>query len=215
MLPARLVRDIPSLSDTELRIILVVIAHPDEPMSLATIQERTGRSRQVYDAVKVLERTGVLVRTIVEPSTWRWKTVYTDAPMPVPAPEPEAKPAKAKKAKPAVEKPPTIQQHPAVMVYTTVTNRRPSNVVAQQIADAVTDLGLWEQTVKSYILRGWNPLNVLGMLKMYRGEITPNTTRAGQGNGRGAPVITHSAPSKAKSDWERYLAENAEGGTDE
>jgi hypothetical protein len=217
MMPDAFYQDLPTLSDTEVRIILVAYANP-QGMSMQEMQTRTGRHRQVYDAIKTLEKRGLLRRekllSIDTPiGTWQWITSYTTV-LAVPIVEKEtpvkrtrkATPAKPpKEPKPVVEKPSTPQKHAAVLAYTAIVNRRPSNLIAEQIIAEVTDIERWQAAVKDYVMQGWNPLNVAGMLRLYRGEMQVNKT-----NGRRSLAITipHSAPSVTKRQWESYLEDN-------
>lgn len=211
MFPSQLYADIPDLTDTELRIILVCLGHQGI-MTMDDVQQRTGRSRQVYEAVKSLEQRGWLVRHKVAslgPVAWRWQiTRYEAALPPTPPVEaiPEAVPAdptpkKAKAKAPPKEKPITAQQHPAVAAYVEMVRRRPTHAAAEQIATSITDVDKWREAVKQYILRGWNPMNVSGMIQVYNGEITLVTRK-----GKYSTAIPHPPPDVAKAAFEQYLS---------
>ena len=214
MVLTQLFADIPTLTDTELRIILIALSNHGRALSISDMQVRTGRNRQVYEAVKSLESRGLLTRTKVETLgalSWHWTTPYsTEAPAPVEeapiiAPVPVVEQPKAKRTKKA-DKPVVVspQNHPAVLAYTEVSRRKPSNVIAEQIINEVTDVEKWAAAVKEYVLRGWNPMNISGMLKLYKGEMTVSP----QGRKVVNLAIPHQAPDEAMRQWERYLQEN-------
>jgi len=214
MVPTQLFADIATLTDTELRIILIALSNHGRALSIPDMQARTGRHRQVYEAVKSLESRGLLTRTKADTHgalSWLWATPYhtqaplvvADAPIIVPVPVIE-KPKRARQ--PKAEKPVVIspQNHPAVLAYTEVSRRKPSNVIAEQIINEVVDVEKWAATVKEYVLRGWNPMNISGMLKLYKGEMTVSP----QGRKVVNLAIPHQAPDEAMRQWERYLQEN-------
>jgi len=228
MIPSQLYADIPDLTDTELRIILVVIGHQGI-MTMGDVQQRTGRNRQVYDAVKSLEQKGWLMRHKVAslgPVAWRWEILrYTVAPITPPVPEPPAlteppvitqaaedaavsvstvestpvNPPKPSKAKAKAPKPVTAQHHPAVVAYMEITRRRPTHAAAELIAAHVADVDRWREAVKSYIVRGWNPMNVNGMIQVYNGDLVVK-------RGRHSTIIPHQSPDVAKAAWDEYLS---------
>lgn len=207
-MPDAFYQDLPTLSDTEVRVLLVAHANSKLAMSIKEMQARTGRTRQVYEAIKTLERRGLLQRERVDDQTWRWRTSYVEVLQS--AMLPEAPKTKAKKVK--TEKPPapvTSQQHPAVIAYTEVTRRRPSHAVADQIAAQVTDIERWQTNVRDYVMRGWNPLNVAGMLRVYHGEMKITTGRRTI-----AIDIPHAPAADTQKAWEQYLIENEGGGDD-
>lgn len=223
MMPDAFYTDLPSLSDTEIRILLVAYANPCTSMSIKDMQTRTGRTRKVYDAIKALEQRGLLLRERSQglELAWIWKTAY-NLPDPLPAPIEEEvlvastavmeldvapktkRRTNAKSDKPAVPaKPPSPQQHPAVLAYTEVTRRRPSNMIADQIVAQITDIEKWQAAVRDYVMRGWNPLNVSGMIRLYNGEMKITTGR------RSITLdIPHAPAADTQRAWERYLQEN-------
>lgn len=209
-LPDAFLTDIPNLSDTELRIMIVVLQHVESPMTIHDMQQHTGRSRQVYNAVKSLEQAGRITR-ILSDRGWIWQTTYQPIPVPV-APTPvtavveEPKPRRGRKPRAELPaKPISPQQHPAVQAYCDVVKRKPSNVIAEQIIEQVTDVNKWTTAVKTYVMKGWNPLNIDGMLKLYRGEINPDATAKKRVLDLS---IAHQPPDEAQRQWERYLQEN-------
>lgn len=229
MIPSQLCADIPDLTDTELRIILVVMNH-NGIMTMDDVQQRTGRTRQVYDAVKTLEAKGWLERQKVAsigPIAWRWRiTRYdvappvTEAPAPPPAPVPEvvpatvpdtaqAAPVKAKAPSKKPPKPVTAQDHPAVVAYMEIVRRRPTHASAELIAQSVSDVDKWRESVKQYITRGWNPMNVSGMIQVYTGAITLTYKK-----GRYSTEIVHQPPDVARAAFDEYLRENENGEDD-
>jgi hypothetical protein len=213
MMPDAFYTDLPTLTDTEIRILLVAYANPDASMSIKDVQHRTGRTRQVYDAIKALELRGLLTRIKCGglELAWLWHTAYNTIPDSlapvvtmvdvVVTPEKPKRQSKPKVVKP--EKPLSPQQHPAVLAYTEVTRRKPSNMIAEQIVTTVTDIEKWQATVKDYVMRGWNPLNVAGMIRMYSGEMKVTTGR------RSITLeIPHAPAADTQRAFERYLQDN-------
>lgn len=220
-----LLEDIPTLSDTELRIILIALAST-RAITMKEMQIRTGRGRQVYDAVKSLEQKGKLTRTRalqIGELAWMWITPYRLpkelAPEPTPTPEqeplvlspvistPKTKAATRVKApKQPKESPPV---HPAVAIYNQIAKRRCQPVIAEQIIATVTDIPKWEAAIRDYILQGWNPLNVAGMLRLYTGEMSIKGRKKQYDLSIPSNVPAHDT----KRQWEEYLL--SEGGNDD
>ena len=204
MIPPQLAHDMPLLSDTELRIILVALANSGTPLSIGEMQERTGRKRQLYEAIKSLESAGRLVRG---KSTRQGETVWVWTVPPYQTSEPAVPTKKsASKKKPVKEKPAkpvTAQHHPAVVAYVEIVRRRPTHAAAERIAQEVDDVERWKSAVNSYVLQGWNPMNVANMLRVYKGEM-----KIQQGGRRVVSLtIPHQSPDDAKRQWEAYLQE--------
>jgi hypothetical protein len=225
------------LSDTELRVVLVVI-NIQTPLSVADIQELAGRGRQVYTAIKALRNRGVIIQRDAfldgKVTKWIWSCAWDMNVIPdstksqqddvsvIPQPlfdvslesptvvtEKETKPKRAKTPKGNPN-----QQHPAVLAYMEVTSRRPKQFVANAIAETVAnegvDLDSWKNIVKTWIMNGWNPTNVDGMLNMYRNR---NSAEQPSRNRRRIvltdEVILPSAESQAAK-LEEYLREYEE-----
>lgn len=172
------------LSDTELRVVMTICYHSSTVLSVADIQELTNRGRQVYDAIKSLKRREIVSQSnpqIIDNTTkWEWTCVWkTQSPPEVVSQLEEvpsvAKPKKAKK--PSTGNP--SQQHLAVIAYMECTNRRPKHLIADTIATTVSeneaDIVFWKQVVTAWVLLGWNPQNVDGMLSMYRNKTIPSS----------------------------------------
>ena len=193
------------LSDTELRVLLVIM-HTEELLSVADIQQKTNRGRQVYEAIKTLGNKNVIAKsnlTIVDNvHKWNWKCLWQDmAPIvtnavPEIAPpliattvemslqmaeeEPVVPKKKESNRNPATKKASTAnpnQQHSAVKTYVEITHRRPKHIVADAIANAIPDieveLNAWREVVKQWVLSGYNPMNVDGMIDMYKNRNNP------------------------------------------
>lgn len=93
-------------------------------------------------------------------------TAYAvSAPDEPPAPEPAPKPKRTATKKPADAN----MQHPAVVAFRDVAQKFPNHVQAQAIATTVTDVPLWQDTVKQWLTLGWSPVNIDGMLARYTG----------------------------------------------
>lgn len=69
------------------------------------------------------------------------------------------------------------QQHSAVKTYVEITHRRPKHIVANAIANAIPDseneLSAWKDVVSQWVLSGYNPMNVDGMIDMYKNRHNP------------------------------------------
>ena len=102
------------LSDTELRIVLVII-HTKNLLSVADLQEQTDRGRQVYTALQSLKERKVVVQTspkiIDGVRKYKWKCVWEEKEM-------MTKPASLSKIKSKDTKTFNPNQlHPAVLGY--------------------------------------------------------------------------------------------------
>ena len=92
-------------------------------------------------------------------------------------------PEQATKTKRAAAKKPTDpnMQHPAVIVFRDVAHKFPNHVQAEAIATTVTDVPLWQDTVKRWLTLGWSPVNIDGILARYTGGWADiDTKRNGQ-----------------------------------
>jgi hypothetical protein len=226
------------LSDTELRVILVVM-NIQTPLSVADIQEMAGRGRQVYTAIKSLRKREIIAQHDAvldgKVTKWRWSCIWdfhgssestpvhdanemTEQPLfdvseeIAPVVVSVEKENKVKKVKQPKGNP--NQQHPAVLSYMEVTSRRPKQFVANAIADTVasegSDLDAWKTVVQTWIMNGWNPTNVDGMLNMYRKRNAPDTqTRQRRRIVLTDEVLLPSAESQAAK-LEEYLREHEE-----
>jgi hypothetical protein len=227
------------LSDTELRVLLVII-HTDEPLSVADIQQKTNRGRQVYEAVKTLGNKNVIAKsnlTIVDNvHKWNWKCLWQDAPpieidflpefmqpsvattVELPFAMPEEAPVVTNKKestrKPATKKESTAnpnQQHSAVKTYVEITHRRPKHIVANAIASAIpdseTELNAWKDVVTQWVLSGYNPMNVDGMIDMYKNKGSLQQNRQQRRKIVLNPVSTKS-PEEEMAKLQAYFLEN-------
>jgi predicted transcriptional regulator len=194
------------LSDTELRIVLVII-HTKNFLSVADLQEQTARGRQVYTALQSLKERKVIVQTspkiIDGVRKYKWRCVWEEK-------EVLAKPTSVSKVKSKDTKTSNPNQlHPAVLGYVDLTNRRPKQLIADAIANTVAsdgdDLDKWKSIVKMWILSGWNPNNIDGMLDMYNKRHQPNDSKKRR-------IISINPPLKTESEMntmlDEYLKEN-------
>ena len=98
------------------------------------------------------------------------------------------------------------QLHAAVKVYTEVTHRRPkqfiADVIAQSVASEGEDLNQWKSIVELWILSGWNPNNVDGMLDMYKKRHQPKESR-----GKRRVILTNDPPAKTEAETSAMLSE--------
>ena len=224
------------LSDTELRIVLVIM-HTTELLSVADLQQQTGRGRQVYDAIKTLLARKIVSRDnqqVVDTITkWQWNCAWqselqqttafitpaqieevvvevtptANAIVEEPLPQiPEKKPRTKK------ETVKNESQHcTAVKIYVEVTHRRPKHFVANAIAIAIVEseenLRAWKEVVEFWILSGYNPLNIDGMLDMYK-----NKGNLQQNRQQRRKIVLNTAPIKNPEEemakLQAYLLEN-------
>lgn len=57
---------------------------------------------------------------------------------------------------------------PAVMAYREIARRNAPAVARPEIAETVKDLERWQEVVKWWMMAGYNPSNIGGMLEVYR-----------------------------------------------
>ena len=175
------------LSDTELRLVLIIVS-TTEMLSVQDLQDKTHRGRQVYTAVQalkdrnVIEQSNPKIVNSVRKYKWSciWNTVFpstTVESLKMDIMELPIKP-KLKTVKSTAN---PNQLHSAVKVYTEITHRRPKQFIADVIASTVAsdgeDLNQWKSIVELWLLSGWNPNNIDGMLDMYKKRNQPKELR--------------------------------------
>ena len=205
------------LSDTELRVIIVILG-TQTMLSVADIQQQTGRGRQVYQAIKSLQQRHIIEQNnaMLDGSVkkWSWRCTLATAPVSVQVTT-ETKPTKKPSAVTKQKTTNPNQHHVGVVAYMEITNRRPKQLIADEIAQTVstdeTEIERWKSVVKQWVLNGWNPNNIDGMLNAYKTNTHPTTQR------RKIVVGTHVMTTQSVDEQERkmreYLREN--GVTDE
>jgi DNA-binding MarR family transcriptional regulator len=103
----------------------------------------------------------------------REKPIGADAPEETPLMPP---PVKEKKVKPKSNGPPA-----AARVYRNVMARWPRKptypILQEKVGDSEEDLEFWRQVVRKYLLLGWNPMNLDGMLEWYKRRELPEVNR--------------------------------------
>lgn len=95
---------------------------------------------------------------------------------PEPEPEPETEPKPVKRASG-----PRAPLSPAVAIVREETHLTPPKAAHQDIDSTIQDLDLWRKIVHAWVLAGWNPRNLGGMLECYRTGEIPGTRRNGKG----------------------------------
>ena len=104
--------------------------------------------------------------TDTDTDTDKTLTAYAvSTPAEQPALEQQTKPKRTGTKKPADAN----MQHPAVIAFRDIAQKFPNHVQAQAIATTVTDVPLWQDTVKQWLTLGWSPVNIDGMLARYTG----------------------------------------------
>jgi hypothetical protein len=213
------------LSDTELRVVLV-IRYATTALSVCDIQTQTGRGRQVYIAIKELLKRKVIEKTnhVIVDNIHKWSWVFlwdvheahpvdvVQSPLLIVAQEPlkeevvttpKAKPRKQKTVETAV----SVQHHSAVKAYVEVTHRRPKQFVAETIANAIgdneTDIIAWKDIVKTWVLSGWNPQNVDGMIDMFKNR----NNQGGKSSNAKRRIVIDPKPNKTADEMAMHLAE--------
>jgi hypothetical protein len=200
------------LSDTELRIVLI-ISSTTEMLSVQDLQDKTHRGRQVYTALQSLKDRDVILQSnpkivgSVRKYKWScmWNNVFDRESVQVTKTEKLEIPTKSrtKTARGATN---PNQQHVAVKIYTEVTHRRPKQFVADVIASAVAsegeDLNQWKSIVELWILSGWNPNNIDGMLDMYNKRNQPKELRV-----KKRVVLRNDSPQKTEAETSAMLSE--------
>ena len=94
-------------------------------------------------------------------------------------------PSKAAEKK---EKGPDLKQHAAVKAYHDFHERWPQAGQIKLITEAITDLDAWVRVLRAWAGKGYNPLNVQGMIDWYQNPKTMeaktngNTTASGSGH---------------------------------
>jgi hypothetical protein len=95
-------------------------------------------------------------------------------PRPLPAPaQPVPLPAPAAVDRPTTDAAgaePMAVGHPALAAYSAAFGRAPNAVQAQQIAEVVTDMALWQRVLTDWQANGWKEGAVAKMLDRYRKE---------------------------------------------
>jgi hypothetical protein len=209
------------LSDTELRILLV-LWNNHELLSVFDIQSMTSRGRQVYESLRSLVRRGILIQgDLVFVGTirkWQWKcawntSVESSVTLPMVIQEVSETPKTKIASKKVVAKPKgnPNQFHPAVVAYVEATHRRPkgfvADTIAQQVAPEGVDFESWKTIVQQWVLTGWNPNNVDGMLEMYAKKHTPQTSKQRKRIVLNS-VKTEKSAEVVSAEFEEYLREN-------
>jgi len=70
------------------------------------------------------------------------------------------------------EKKERAQDIPAAVAYHEITHRWPPRAAWPELRAINGNGPLWAQVVKAYVMQGWNPANIAGMLEFYaRGEV--------------------------------------------
>ncbi len=78
-------------------------------------------------------------------------------------------------------------RHPAVLAYNRAAHLWPSSAQCEPMAQTVGDnpdrVELWERVVRGYVLKGWNPRNIAGMLEFFgRGAVPGTSTTSNSGH---------------------------------
>lgn len=103
--------------------------------------------------------------------------------LPPPGPPKPDKPRARSASKAAQERDPALD-HPAVILYRELVHRTPGALPRAEIAKSVTDNARWQATITAWLLAGYRPDNVAGMLDWYTSGI-PQRQKGGS-NGKTA-----------------------------
>lgn len=58
--------------------------------------------------------------------------------------------------------------HEAIQAFRKATHRYPAKSWYDRIVDTVTDIEKWQQVCMEWVGKGWNPMNIAGMLDVYQ-----------------------------------------------
>lgn len=145
---------------------------------------------------------------ITEPLTTKRGDAPNGDPTPLAIPEPVLENPKAKPSRKRKAETPKPPKHPAVLVFHEERSLWPNKTQEAAIANAVTDLELWRLVLVKWGLRGYNPMNVDGMLDWYAHPekfTQPNGGANGSGNGRVATNYQRPAAAEFdKAEWEAH-----------
>jgi|ERR1035437_4006583 phage replication O-like protein O len=73
--------------------------------------------------------------------------------------------------------------HPAVIAYRGICKLTPNEVQRKAIAETVTNLESWNETLSAWMLSGWKPTNIAGQLERYKTS-NPKTKQQPKGEYR-------------------------------
>lgn len=82
-----------------------------------------------------------------------------------------------------------LLDHPAVITYREITHRHAPIIARPEIAQTVKELEKWKNIITWWVMKGYNPGNIAGMLETYK---TGDHQRGGRG-GNLAPVEIYTA----------------------
>lgn len=99
------------------------------------------------------------------------------------APPPQKRKQRAAPKEKALKDP--NMEHPAVKAYREIVKLTPNEIQRRTLAERVSDFVAWRKTLVSWMLHGWSPRNIEGMINSYE--------TGGNGNGRAyAPAAQQS-----------------------
>ena len=58
--------------------------------------------------------------------------------------------------------------HPAVVLYRNLMHKVPNSAQCSSIATSINELALWQTTLEHWLMHGWKPTNVGGMINSYQ-----------------------------------------------
>lgn len=184
------------LTDNKLLVLLALADHANDDgicwPSLPTIAKKSRLSEsQARRILKWLREKKYI--EVVETGNGRKSTIYRVTPQgshsygtpgysqpwtpsPVITVTPESLSEPSKEPSGSGRKRPTRAKSDAVEIFRQYTHRYPTLYQEGNIDMKVIDLRLWEDVLKEWLLRGFSPVNVKGMLEWYEKGI-PNYTK--------------------------------------
>lgn len=130
---------------------------------------------------------------------------------PTPSVEPVSEKPQPKRKRRSAPREPAAPKHEAVVIYHELRGRWPNELQSRAIAGAVVDLELWRLVLEKWRLRGYNPVNVEGMLDWYKHPEKMTYRNGGMnGNHYNGAHGNYQPPEAAgftAEEWAAYLAD--------
>jgi DNA-binding MarR family transcriptional regulator len=180
-------------NEAEMKVVLVVARKTfgwqkkRDTISLSQLEDATGMTRQsVADGLKRAISNGWIER-VVDGNSFSYAVVVQKVDQSKPQTSPESRPKVVQKVDQQVVQNLDTQKKelkkeikratpPAVEAFRHSAKAYPAkgqwDPITATVGDEPKALALWERVVAGYVLKGWNPRNVAGMLEFFkRGEV--------------------------------------------
>lgn len=172
----------------------------DEPVQILNQNSSNSESK----SVQILNDTNIKITKQKEET----KGMVADA-TPTPPIAPVVVKEKPKRHRKPAAKEPAAPKHPAVVIFHELRGRWPNDIQEKVLAEVVSDLELWRLVLEKWRMRGYNPVNVDGMLDWYK-HPEKFTERNGATNGNHTNGHSKSYQQPASADftaaeWREFL----------